>query len=91
MTNRIDHTFCIHSRDLAGRTACRKGMALVDGLRFGDVIRMPDGRAFSVHSTFRTEIRVAGRDRVNNVWSTPSWMNASDFVGATVEIDPRNT
>lgn len=89
-TNRIDHTYCTHPRDLAGRTACRKGMALVGELRFGDLVRMPDGRAFSIVSTFRTEIRVSGRDRANNCWSEPFWMCTSDLVGGKVEIDPRN-
>jgi hypothetical protein len=90
MTNRIDHSFCNHSRDLAGRTACRKGFAVVGDLAFGDLIRMADGRAFSVRSTFRTEIRVSIRDRANNCWSEPMWMEAADFVDATVELDPRN-
>lgn len=85
-TTRIDHTFCIHSRDLAGRTACRKGMALVGALSSGDLVRMPDGRVFSIVSSFRTEIQVRGRDHKNNIWSEPFWMNATDFVGGSVEI-----
>lgn len=94
MTNRMDHTPCDHSRDLAGRTACRKGMALVAGLRLHDHIHTTDGRFFSVvHGVCggTTEIRVKEWTR-DGGWDhhNPVWMYAADFVGATIELDPRN-
>jgi hypothetical protein len=94
MTNRMDHTFCNHSRDLAGRTACRKGMALVGSLRVHDHIHTADGRFFViVHAVCggTTEIRVKEWTRTGG-WDhqNPVWMYAADFVGAKVERDPRN-
>jgi hypothetical protein len=91
-TNRIDHTHCDHSRDLAGRTACRKGMAVVAGLRVHDHLRV-DGRHFVVvHAVCggTTEIRVREWTRADGWNSTAVWMYAADFANAEVDRDPRN-
>jgi hypothetical protein len=93
MNNRMDHTHCDHSRDLAGRTACRKGMALVSGLRIHDHIHTADGRFFVVtHAVCggTSEIQVKEWTRDGGWSSTKVWMFAADFVGATIHLDPRN-
>jgi hypothetical protein len=90
-TTRIDHTHCDHSRDLAGRTACRKGMALVGGLRLHDRLAVKGRRFIVKHAVCgsTTEIQVSEWTR-DGGWHAPVWMYAADFVGATVELDPRN-
>lgn len=91
MTNRIDHTHCNHSRDLAGRTACRRGVAAVGALRLNDSIRI-NGRFFRVVRGMcagTTEIRVTEWTRADG-HGAPVWMYAADFAGAEIELDPRN-
>lgn len=51
MTNRMDHTNCFHTRNLAGRTVCRRGTAILTNVRENDMVKV-DGCWIVVRRVF---------------------------------------